>query len=169
MKSLGHVWLFATPGTRAYHAPPSIHGIFQARILEWVAIYLSINVFTAAFPLDENLHRIPLYRACKYSVEISPGDLKRCVLSSVTIAVSVVLVRNLRGKNECTFWNQWIGKFLGFFISKMTEPIFWNENCNCKGRKFTTPKYISDMRIIKQSRPKKLRYLWLYSSLPKRI
>lgn len=112
--------------------------------------YLSINVFTASFPLDENLHRIPLYRTCKYSVEISPGNLKRWVLSSIAIVVSVVLVWNLTGKNECTFGNQWIGKFLeGLFISKMTEPIFWSENCNCKGRKSTMPKYVSEMRLIK--------------------
>ena len=34
--SLGHVWLFVTPGC----SPPgsSAHGVFQARILEWVAI-----------------------------------------------------------------------------------------------------------------------------------
>ena len=52
-KSLSHVWLFVTPWTLAYQAPPSmgffsmdlclpgssIHGIFfQAIVLEWVAI-----------------------------------------------------------------------------------------------------------------------------------
>ena len=38
-QSLSHVWLFLTPWTVA---PPdsSVHGIFQARILEWVAILL---------------------------------------------------------------------------------------------------------------------------------
>ena len=37
--SLSHVWLFVTPQT----APPgsSVHGILQARILEWVAIPFS--------------------------------------------------------------------------------------------------------------------------------
>ena len=40
VKSLSHVWLFATPWTVAYQAPLSM-GFFQARILEWVAISLS--------------------------------------------------------------------------------------------------------------------------------
>ena len=42
VKSLSRVRLFATPWTVAYQAPPSmgfsLHGILQARILEWVAI-----------------------------------------------------------------------------------------------------------------------------------
>ena len=40
--SLSHVQLFMTPWTVARQAPPgsSVHGIFQARILEWVAIFL---------------------------------------------------------------------------------------------------------------------------------
>ena len=40
VKSLSHVHLFATPWTCS---PPgsSVHGIFQARILEWVAISFS--------------------------------------------------------------------------------------------------------------------------------
>ena len=37
MKSLSHVWLFATPWTVAHHTPLSM-GILQARILEWVII-----------------------------------------------------------------------------------------------------------------------------------
>ena len=28
-----------------YQAPPSIHGIFQARVLEWVAILFSREIF----------------------------------------------------------------------------------------------------------------------------
>ena len=40
VKSLSRVRLFATPWTVAYQAPP-VHGIFQARILEWVAISFS--------------------------------------------------------------------------------------------------------------------------------
>ena len=39
VKSLSHV--FGSPWTIAYQAPPSIHGIFQARVLEWVAISFS--------------------------------------------------------------------------------------------------------------------------------
>ena len=45
VKSLSHVWLFATLWTVAYQAPPSIHGIFQARVLEWVAISFSRGIF----------------------------------------------------------------------------------------------------------------------------
>ena len=41
VKSLSHVRLFATPWTVAYQAPPSIEAIFQARVLEWVAIAFS--------------------------------------------------------------------------------------------------------------------------------
>ena len=37
VQSLSCVWLFATPQTVAHQAS-SVHGIFQARILEWVAI-----------------------------------------------------------------------------------------------------------------------------------
>ena len=38
-KSLRHVQLFVTPWTAAYRS--SVHGISQARILEWVAISFS--------------------------------------------------------------------------------------------------------------------------------
>ena len=47
LSHFSRVWLLATPWTAAYHAPPSmgfcssIHGIFQARVLEWVAIAFS--------------------------------------------------------------------------------------------------------------------------------
>ena len=44
LKSLSHVWLFATPWTVAYQAPLSM-GFFQARILEWVAISFSRRSF----------------------------------------------------------------------------------------------------------------------------
>ena len=40
VKSFSHVWLFKTPWTAAYQAPPSI-GIFKARLLEWVTIVFS--------------------------------------------------------------------------------------------------------------------------------
>ena len=40
VKSLSRVRLFVTPWTVAYQAPLSVHGIFQARVLEWVAIFL---------------------------------------------------------------------------------------------------------------------------------
>ena len=41
MKSLSLVWLFATPCTNYSLPGSSIHGIFQARILEWVAMSFS--------------------------------------------------------------------------------------------------------------------------------
>ena len=45
MKWLSCVWLFVTPWTVAYEAPPLVHGIFQARVLEWVAISFSRGIF----------------------------------------------------------------------------------------------------------------------------
>ena len=44
VKSLSRVQLFATPWTVAHQSPPSM-GIFQARILEWVAISFSRGSF----------------------------------------------------------------------------------------------------------------------------
>ena len=44
MKSLSHVRLFATPWTVAHQAN-SIHGSFQARVQEWVAISFSRGIF----------------------------------------------------------------------------------------------------------------------------
>ena len=41
VKSLSPVRLFSTPWTVAYQAPPSMDGIFQARVLERVAISFS--------------------------------------------------------------------------------------------------------------------------------
>ena len=52
VKSLSHVRLFATLWTVAYQAPPSIHGICQARVLEWVAISFSRGIF---LPQGSNL------------------------------------------------------------------------------------------------------------------
>ena len=45
VKSLSRIWLFVTPWTAAYHAVhenPTTHGIFQARVLEWGAVALSL-------------------------------------------------------------------------------------------------------------------------------
>ena len=41
VKWLSHVQLFVTPWTVAYQAPSLVHGIFQVRVLEWVAISFS--------------------------------------------------------------------------------------------------------------------------------
>ena len=53
-KSLSRVRLLATPWTAAYQAPPSIHGIFQARVLEWDAIAFSEeSIIDTAIPKEE--------------------------------------------------------------------------------------------------------------------
>ena len=60
MKSLSRVRLLATPWTAAYQGS-SIHGIFQARVLEWVAIafmyFISVQFISVAqlFPTLCNL------------------------------------------------------------------------------------------------------------------
>ena len=41
--AFSQVRLFATPWTVAHQAPLSVHGILQARILEWVAISFSVH------------------------------------------------------------------------------------------------------------------------------
>ena len=61
-QSLSHVRLFATPWTAAYQAPPSIHGLSQARVLEWVAISrppcpsLTPRVYSNSCPLSQWYH-----------------------------------------------------------------------------------------------------------------
>ena len=42
---LSHVQLFSTPWTVAHQAPLSVHGVSQARVLEWVAISSSRGSF----------------------------------------------------------------------------------------------------------------------------
>ena len=39
-----HVRLLATPWTAAHQAGSSVHGVFQARVLEWGAIAFSVNI-----------------------------------------------------------------------------------------------------------------------------
>ena len=48
VKSFSRVKLFTTAWTVAYQAP--LHGIFQARILEWVAIAFSISLVHIHIP-----------------------------------------------------------------------------------------------------------------------
>ena len=45
VKLLSRVQLFATSWTIACQAPQSVHGIFQARVLEWVDISFSRGIF----------------------------------------------------------------------------------------------------------------------------
>ena len=49
--SLGHVCLFVTPWTVCSSLGSSVHGIFQARILEWIAISSSRR---SSPPRDQN-------------------------------------------------------------------------------------------------------------------
>ena len=62
VKSLGRVRLFVTPWTAAYPSS-SAHGIFQARVLEWdtialslrsvrVVVNLKVDNYMSAYPLD---------------------------------------------------------------------------------------------------------------------
>ena len=46
VKSLSCVRLFAIPWTVTYQAPQAtVHGVFQARVLEWVAVSFSRGIF----------------------------------------------------------------------------------------------------------------------------
>ena len=57
VKLLSHVRLFATPWTVAYLPGSSLHGILQARVLEWVAISFSRG---SSLPRDRTrVSRIP--------------------------------------------------------------------------------------------------------------
>ena len=47
VQSLSRVRLLATPWTAAHHAIPFVHGIFQARVLEWVAIAFSMSIINS--------------------------------------------------------------------------------------------------------------------------
>ena len=72
VKSLNRVQLFATPWTVAYQAPLSIHGIFQARVLEWLAVSFSRGIF-----LTQGLN--PALLHCRQTLlpsELSLGDIK---------------------------------------------------------------------------------------------
>ena len=74
MKSLSRVRLLATPWTTAY-PDSSIHGIFQARVLEWGAIaFLTI-------PFRYDLNQIPY----DYTVEVRNRfkglDLIECLMN----------------------------------------------------------------------------------------
>ena len=63
VKLLSHVQLFATPWTAAHHAPPSVHGIFQARILGVGCHFLLQGIFVTQ---RLNLHLLGLLH-CRYN------------------------------------------------------------------------------------------------------
>ena len=59
VKPLSRVWLAAIPRTAAYHGRlagdcSSAHGIFQARVLEWVAIAFSKSCMSCLYILEIN-------------------------------------------------------------------------------------------------------------------
>ena len=54
VKSLSPVQLFETPCTAAHQAPPSVHGILQARVLEWGAIAFSSQMVLVVKNLPAN-------------------------------------------------------------------------------------------------------------------
>ena len=58
LSHFSHVQLFATLWTVAHQAPLTVHGILQARILEWVAMPSS----RGSFPLRDQTH--VLYVSC---------------------------------------------------------------------------------------------------------
>ena len=62
VKSLSHVHLFVTPWTAAYQGS-SVHGIFQARVLEWVAMAFSV----LCFRYPDNYFNSPLYSRNVYT------------------------------------------------------------------------------------------------------
>ena len=60
MKSLSRVWLFAIPWNVGF----SIHGILQARVLEWVAIAFSILVLESSLknPSSMDVEEVSLFK-----------------------------------------------------------------------------------------------------------
>ena len=81
-KSLSHVRLFVTPWTVAYQAPLS--GIFQARVLEWVAVFFSRGssqpgiVWTWVSHIAGRLFAIrantEAHRLNAHELKLAPGD-----------------------------------------------------------------------------------------------
>ena len=68
-----HVQLFATPWTVAPHPPGfSVHGIFQARKLEWVAISYSMgwDLPNPGVSCDSCIGRQILYQCASWEREI---------------------------------------------------------------------------------------------------
>ena len=91
VKSLSHVRLLAAHGLQPNR--PSVHGIFQARILEWGAISFSINSGKVYYIYLELVYLVtalvPSDTACLAS---SPGSSKRtAVWNSLDVIVERLL------------------------------------------------------------------------------
>ena len=94
------------------YSPPesSVHGILQARMLEWVAISFSRR---SSQPRDQtqNLHRRQiLYR-------LSPYGRVLCKLRG-NLLVSLIKQANLFDKMHWSFIHQWKDEFIHSFIIK---------------------------------------------------
>ena len=93
---LGRVWLFVTPWTACSPPGTSVHEIFQARILEWVAISYSRGTYV---------------KSCKIRPRVMPSSLNWFLQSQKS-----------RGSAQCTMngFQLWFAIFLR--ISVMVYP-----------------------------------------------
>ena len=85
MKLLSHIRLFAMPWTSAYQGS-SIHGIFQARILEWVAISFSRDGHNKGQKWNgpteaEDIQKRQEYRGELYKISLNDLDNHDSVVS----------------------------------------------------------------------------------------
>ena len=86
VKSLSRVQLFAIPWTVGF----SVHGIFQARVLEWVAISFSILVLESSFKNSSSMaiEEVSLFKVRRfYLILLNKSMTCPYVLSSVSLAV----------------------------------------------------------------------------------
>ena len=75
--SLNHVWLFCNP-MGCSPSGPSVHGIFQARILEWI----SISFFRGSSWLTDQTHISCIGRWIRYHWAIREASLKVSLLAA---------------------------------------------------------------------------------------
>ena len=86
MKSLSSVRLFATPWTAAHQAPPSVHGIFQARVLEWGAIaFSSLSGNSASFVRTALTMLRILLPSSSWSLRLEPPSFLRLGCSALPL------------------------------------------------------------------------------------
>ena len=107
VKLLSHVWLFATPWTVAYQAPPSME-FSRPRVLEWVAISFSRG---SSLPKDQT------------RVSRIAG---RCFTIWATREATMVwpLVNNREGTQAHPSIENWIKDLLNLAPSIRTRPSF---------------------------------------------
>ena len=78
-----HIWLSATLRTGAYHTPLKSYGIFQTRILEWVAISYSRG---PSQPRDQTHISCVSFIGGEFFATEPPGMEKEMAIHSSTIA-----------------------------------------------------------------------------------